>query len=501
MKRLITACFFIWGIITNLNAQVQQDENTLKNKIDHYLIKGVQQGFSGAVLVAKNNQIILHKGYGMADKENMIPYDITTVSTIGSVTKQFTATAILKLEELNKLSTENTIDTFFPNLPDDKKSITLHQLLTHSSGLVSGLDGGDFEDIPTKKFFKKLFATKLLHKPGTKYHYANTGYSVLARVIELVSGMNYENFLYTYLFKPAGMNNTGYLIPNWKNHTIASGYIYNIINVGTLISRFQKSGKVFWNLKGNGGIHSTTADMFKWYEALKTNKIITRNSLKKLTTPYIQEYDDGQSQYAYGWAIYKSKNNSKIISHNGGNNIFFHDYIWLPQEDIVILLFTNCSSREVEVAWPIQKMMLDANYTPKPIKRSIYQLTYDYITERKSKNPVDLIDEIRKKYSSQIKNPNQLNRLGYRVLKNQLIETNENGKWAIAIFKLNTELFPDNGNLWDSLGESYANNNQIENAIKSYKKALELGQDSNCDWCESSTKALNALLEAQASNK
>ena len=495
MKKSIISYVFFLAVLTPLNAQINQDENILRDKIDNYLSKGVQHGFSGAVLVARNNKIILHKGYGMANKEHNVPYHTTTVSTIGSVTKQFTATAILKLEELNKLKIEASINTFFSNLPDDKKGITLHQLLTHTSGLVSGMDGGDFDEIPTEEFFKKLFATRLLHKPGAKYLYSNAGYSVLARVVELVSGMDYENFLNEHLFKPAGMTNTGYFIPNWKNHTIASGYAYNIINVGTIISRFQKSGEVFWNLKGNGGIHSTTADMFKWYEALKTNKIITQASFKKLTTPYVQEYEDGKSHYAYGWVIYSSENNSKIISHNGGNTIFFHDYIWLPEEDVVIILFTNSSSREVEVAWPIKKMVFETNYNAKPIKRTIYQLTYDFITDRKTKNPVDLIDEITKKYSSEIKSPGQLNSLGYSVLKKELIQTDENAKWAIAIFKLNTELFPNNGNVWDSLGEGYSNDNQREKAIKSYERALQLAHDEHCDWCESSNKALNKLLK------
>ncbi|MEL6811116.1 MAG: serine hydrolase [Bacteroidota bacterium] len=493
MKKIIVSYLFLLVVSTHLIAQVNRDTISLKDKIDTYLSQGVSEGFSGAVLVAKEGQIVLHKGYGMARKEDSVPYKATTVSTIGSVTKQFTATAILKLEELNLLNVEDSIHTFFSNLPDDKKDITLHQLLTHTSGLVGEVGEGDFDEIPTEVFFNRLFASPLQYKPGTKYAYSNAGYSVLARIIELVSGMEYESFLHQYLFKPAGMTDTGYFIPDWKHAEIASGYAYNVVGLGTLISRFQKTGVISWNLKGNGGIHSTTGDMFKWYQALKNHKVITQGSFKKLTTPYVQEYEDGQSHYAYGWAIYRTENNSKIISHNGGNGIFFHDYIWLPEEDIVIILFTNASSRETEVAWPIRKMMFDADYQVEPIKRNIYQLTHDFIKAGSTKNPDDLIAEITDKYRSQIKSPSPLNRLGYRILKKELIQTDETTKWAIAIFKLNTALFPNDGNSWDSLGEAYVKNNQKSKAVESYKKALQLAPKEHCDWCESSRKALKEL--------
>ena len=494
MKKIIITCAFLAAVLMHLIAQSTNNNITIKDKIDAYLSNGVQHGFSGAVLVAKAGEILLHKGYGLARKEDSIKYKTSTISTIGSVTKQFTATAILKLEELGKLKIENPISLYFPQIPSDKKDITLHQLLTHTSGFVGGI-GGDFDAIKTDQFFKQLFATKLQHTPGEKYAYSNAGYSILARVIELVSGMEYERFLNEHLFYPAGMKTTGYVIPNWKDQEIASGYIYNIFNVGTLISRFEKNKAISWNLKGNGGIHATTGDMFKWYNALKTNKIISQASFIKLTTPYVQEYENGSSHYAYGWAIYTTANNSKIISHNGGNGIFFHEFIWQPQEDILVILFTNASSKETEVAWPIRKIILDAHYELQPIKRNLYQLTYDFMRDTKTKGPKTLIDTITTTYSAAIKYPNELNRLGYRVLKNELIQTDDNSKWAIAIFKLNAELFPDDGNVWDSLGEAYLNDNQKVKAIKSYKRALQLAPGEHCDWCSSSKKALRKLDE------
>lgn len=497
-KTLVVLCVIQFSISSTItNAQESEDNTTLKNRIDNYLNTGVENGFSGSILVAKKGDIIIHKGYGMANKEDKYPYEKTTVSTIGSVTKQFTATAILKLVELNKLKVEDPLSKFFSEIPNDKKDITLHQLLTHSSGLIDGIGEGDFDDIPMKLFFKTIFSTKLLHEPGTKHAYSNAGYSVLARIIEIVSGQDYEFFLNENLFVPAGMTKTGYFIPKWNDKSIASGYALNIVSVGTLVSRYQKTGKVTWNLKGNGGILSTTKDMFKWYKALKTYKILSKPLFEKLTTPYIFEDESRSSQYGYGWVIYRSKRNTKIISHNGGNQIFFHDYIWLPEEDVVIILFTNVSSKEVEIAWPIERMIFDRAYKAKPIKKNLYDLSFNLLKNSDLSQANELISAIKKDYSQEFKNPSELNGLGYRILNNEIMEIAENVKWAITIFKLNTELFPEDGNTWDSLGEAYSKNGQKKEAIKSYERALELASNKHCDWCASSTKALVELAKDQ----
>lgn len=491
MKKILLIIFCSIQLLltlTTVNAQVTGGDKTLEKKIDNYLREGVSNGFSGSILVAKQGKIILNKGYGMANKENGIPYTSTTISTIGSVTKQFTATAILKLEDLNKLRVTDPLSKFFDNLPDDKKDIKIHQLLSHTAGLINVIGRGDFDDIPMKRFFKTLFASELLHEPGSKYAYSNAGYSILARIIEIVSGQDYEIFLNKHLFKPAGMNQTGYFLPKWDDNLIASGYLSNVTNVGSMISRYQKRGKVTWTLKGNGGIHSTTKDMYKWYQALKTNKILSKSLFEKLTTPYVLMRKNKSYYYAYGWVIYNSDRNTKIISHNGGNAIFFHDFIWMPEEDIVIILFTNATSREVEVAWPIQKMIADESYQVRPIKKNLQYLTLDFIKHNDLDQSNILITKIKEEYSYYVKNSDILNELGYKVL-----ETKKNSGWAVALFKLNTELFPKEGNLWDSLGEGYLMNGQKEEAKKNYKKALELAPKKSCHWCKGSAKALNKL--------
>lgn len=467
--------------LTSLQAQSKYE------KIDAYLTEGAANGFSGSMLIADMGEIVLNKGYGMANKEKGVAYTPKTVSTIGSVTKQFTATAILKLEEMGKLKVTDPISAYFEHLPNDKKDITIHQLLTHSAGLVDVIGRGDFDDIPTDRFFKSLFAKELLHAPGVKYAYSNAGYSILARVIELASGQDYESFLNAHLFEPAGMKQTGYFIPQWEEHSIASGYVHRTEHVGTMIERYRKFGKITWTLKGNGGIHSTPGDMFKWYQALKSHKIISKESFEKLTKPHVRE-GRSASHYGYGWAIYQSDRNTKIISHNGGNSIFFHDFIWLPEEDVVIILFTNAHSVEAEVAWPIEKMILDENYQAEPIRKDLFSFVFDFLKENEWEEGEAMIGQIEENYSSYIRNSDNLNDLGYKILG-----TNENAGWAVLLFKLNTELFPEEGNLWDSLGDGYLKNGQREDARRSYERALELAPESGCFWCKNSGAMLREL--------
>ncbi|WP_394747553.1 serine hydrolase [Spongiimicrobium salis] len=486
LSAFLIALVFFGSLVTN--AQQISGHNPLKSKLDNYLNAGVENGFSGSVLVAQKGKILLAKGYGMAHKEKNIPFTTTTVSTIGSVTKQFTATAILKLVELNKLKVTDSIHQFFNNLPEDKKNISIHQLLTHTAGLVDVIGHGDFDDIPKDQFFKTLFATTLLHQPGSKYAYSNSGYSILARIIEIVSGQDYEHFLNQHLFKPAGMRKTGYFIPHWNEDTVANGYYHNITNVGTMLSRYEKMEKVTWTLKGNGGIHSTIEDMYKWYLALKNNTILPKALFEKLTMPYVLEYEGQSSYYAYGWAIYNSDRDTKIISHNGGNAIFFHDFIWLPKEDVLILLFTNASSRENEVAWPIKRMLFDKNFQASPIKKNLYHFVWDHLAVHDLQEIDRLMARIKEQYGSYLRNSERLNDLGYTILR-----TTKNSELAVALFQLNTALFPKEGNLWDSLGEAYLANNQKKEAIRSYTKALQLAPKEDCHWCTSSHKALRDL--------
>lgn len=277
----------------------------LAQKIDLYLRRITPFGFSGALLVAKDSHIILNKGYGLAVRSSHTLNTSETVFSTGSLTKQFTAAGIMKLEMMGKLKTEDPITKFFKNVPLDKQQITLHHLLTHTAGVID-YTGLDYEKAGREETVKKILVAPLLFKPGQRFHYSNAGYSLLAALIEKVSGQSYEQFLHDNLFRPAHMEFTGYRIPDWSKKVVAHWYTGDKDN-GTPLEKPYP----YWNLLGNGGILSTTGDMYRWHLALLGNKILSEQAKKKIFAPYLNDY-------GYGWDVLNTEH-GLLIQHDGGS--------------------------------------------------------------------------------------------------------------------------------------------------------------------------------------
>lgn len=491
MKHLKLTILLLTAIcFTACNQRQSETVNTdsLSSLINEYLTACESNGFNGAVLVTKRDSIILNKGYGFANKEKSFANTPKTVYDICSVTKQFTGAAILKLAENEKLELTDSLITYFKDLPVDKQNITIHHLLTHSGGFGHGIGKGDFDHIPEKEYFQQLFNTDLLFTPGEKYEYSNSGYSILGRIIEIVSGKSYESYIREDLFKPAGMSQTGYLLPEWDSDLVANEYLYNVINKENHISEYQKDGKIAWPLKANGGIHSTQEDMYKWYLALKNNTVLNKQSIEKLTAPHILEYEGESSYYGYGWVIFQSDRGTKVITHSGFNGVSYYEFIWFPEEDALILFSTNSSTRESSrIPFELEKMLFDENYKAKPISKSKVSELLKF-SENYSGDLSFLGKELKQEFGEKLNNPAYLNRLSGVYLRANKIN------YAIVITELNTQLFPHDGNIWDTMGDVYLAAKQNEKAIYSYKKALELKpKDDDCFWCENSLEQLGKL--------
>lgn len=329
----------------------------------------------------------------------------------------------------------------------------------------------DFTKTTEKDFLKQLFASKLLSAPGKKYNYSNTGYSLLGKIIEIVSGQSYEAFVNEHLFKPAGMLQTGYLLPNWNTKQISHSYNRGIIDSPSPITRYQKDKEVNWHLKANGGINSTQNDMLLWFKALSNNKILSKESLKKITTPYISNPKETTSGYRFGWGVKNYKNSTLRLTHNGSNGAYAHSIIWFPTKDIQIVYVTNANSSKVEyLAYRVANIVLDKNYTPKPIQNNIFSYIINYTKENNIKKSQALLSILKNDYKSDFTHPGVLNTIG-----NLLLRQHEDLGWALELFKINVQLYPKNGNIWDSLGDGYKANNLKAKAIESYKKAVSLG--------------------------
>ncbi len=349
MKRIFLPLSVLFFTFIFMSCEKKPEkQNDISIKIESYLQEMSKNGFFGSVLVAYKGQILLSKGYGKSNIESQFDNSSQTVFDIGSITKQFTAAGILKLEMQGKLSVEDKITSFFENVPEDKQEITIHHLLTHSAGFPGGI-GDDYEEISKKDFIDLAFQTPLKYKAGEKFNYSNVGYSLLTIIIEKVSKLSYENYLRENLFLPAKMKQTGYVLPKWTNNDIAIGYYTNNKAWGKPNEKNWSSEGPYLHLKGNGGILSTTEDMYNWHLALLGNDILSKTAKTKYYKQHIKEGDDAMSYYAYGWAIFPTPRNTNLIAHNGGNGIFYADFLRYLTEDITIILLSNKSSRSTEM--------------------------------------------------------------------------------------------------------------------------------------------------------
>ncbi|CAN5530840.1 serine hydrolase domain-containing protein [soil metagenome] len=321
----------------------------LGRKIDTHLIGTTTKGFSGVVLIVKDRHVILAKGYRMANRDRKIPVTIDTVFDIGSLVKQFTAAAILKLETKGKLRTSDPISKYFKNVPSDKADITLHHLLTHTAGFPDQI-GDDYEAIPRDEFIMRALHTKLLSAPGHKYKYSNVDYSLLGAIVEMRSGQAYEHYVYENLFKPAGMSLTGYRIPKWNPDSVAHNYVGNT-DWGTGLSKRWAADGPYWNLRANGGMLFTVGDMYKWMQALEGDRVLTAPVKQKMFTPYVRTPGlPGLNWfYGYGWRIGNTSRNTKVIWHGGDGDAFHSDASWLVDENAIVIVATNVAEYKASI--------------------------------------------------------------------------------------------------------------------------------------------------------
>jgi CubicO group peptidase (beta-lactamase class C family) len=321
----------------------------LAARVDEYMGRLEATGYAGGVLVARNGTTVFARSYGMANRAAGIKADVATVYNLGSITKQFTAAAILRLEEAGRLRTSDTVGRFFPNAPADKRGITLHQLLTHTAGFASDYSPTDYEPTTRDEYVRRMFAATLRSTPGNSFSYANSGYSLLAAIVEIVTGTDYEVALRDLVLRPAGMLETGYKAPAWDAKRIAHGY-QDGRDWGTIVDKIAMPGAPYWSLRGNGGLHTTLGDVAKWDAALNDARIFTDSTRKKFRTGYVNEGPAGQSQYAYGWAVMKTSRGTRLVTHNGGNGVYVAELLRFVDDRVTIFMTSTVSQNTASSA-------------------------------------------------------------------------------------------------------------------------------------------------------
>jgi CubicO group peptidase (beta-lactamase class C family) len=293
------------------------------------------RGMSGVVLWVAGGDVVLEKGYGPADRESGRRMTPRTVFDIGSIVKPITASAVWKLEADGRLSTSDPITRFFKDVPPDKAEITVQHLLTHTSGM-DDLFGGDYDVVTRDWLLGKALSSALLSKPGEKSRYSNSGYSLLAMIVEDVSGQPYERYVHDKLFKPVGTPRIGYRIPQWPREELAVGYQKGKRWGSPLDHPWAEDGPS-WNLRGNGGMLSTARDLYTLMEALQKGSVLPAAARASFLGRYTR------TSPAEG---------RRRIRAIGGNGIFNADYIRWVDEDVTLIMMTNTDEFQAEEITP-----------------------------------------------------------------------------------------------------------------------------------------------------
>ena len=299
----------------------------------------IERNFSGVILVAKNDNILFNKAYGRKNSQEDGLNDINTVFDICSITKQFTAAGILKLSMQHKISIDDTLSKYFKAVPNDKKNITIHQLLTHSSGLVDGI-GDDYDTITEAAFLSQVFNSELNSPVGEEFNYSNIGYSLLGLIIEKASGMDYEAFLNAEIFKPANMKHTGYVLPDWGTNEVANGFLNGTEAKKPNEENWSEKGP-YLNLKANGGILTRASDLLLWSKAIRNNTILDEATTATYLYPHFQSNGFLYNHYGYGWGIENNNTENKLVLHGGTSDLFATDLWIYPKKGITIVVLSN----------------------------------------------------------------------------------------------------------------------------------------------------------------
>lgn len=298
-------------------------------------------GPGGVALIVKDGEVLFRKAYGMANMELDVEMSPDQVFRIGSITKQFTACAILKLAEEGKLDLQDDITSFIEDYPTHGYRITIEQLLTHTSGIKSytsmmewteEVRKRDFTPAELVDFFKN---EPMDFAPGEEFRYNNSAYFLLGYIVEIVSGKSYETFIDENFFQPLGMKNSYYGSTSRIIHNRADGYAMG--KDGYINADFLSMTQPF----GAGSLLSTVDDLFTWYTAVMNHDVISEESLTKAITTTLLN-NGKKTGYGYGWFI-RNIQGSPNITHGGGINGFLTASLFLPEERLFVAVFSNCT--------------------------------------------------------------------------------------------------------------------------------------------------------------
>lgn len=469
--------FLLYLLIACSCALSAQDRRAAQ--IDSLMTFAAGKGlFNGVLLVAEKGNIVYHKAFGYANYETKEPITEHTLFNLCSVTKQFTAMGILMLMEQGKLGLDDSLRQYFPELP---YRVTLRHMLHHTSGLPDymqlGMQYWQEGNTATNKDAIELLATyrpPVLYPQGERFQYCNTGYILLASVIEKVSGMSYADFLQKNIFDPLGMVQSKVyrtVFDESKQRGIAYGYVLDLLHAKMVLPKnhpqFKKQVSTITGTYGDGGIFSCSSDLWIWENALKTEKLVKKSTMEAAFTS--GTLNDGRAAgYGFGWFVAGDTEGRRLVQHTGGWPGHRNAFIRYLDRDITILVLRN-NEMDFMGIQPAVANILEGKPFTMP-KTSLAQALAMIAPQSEASTVEKTYQDL--KTGCTIKEED-INDVGYGMLNSGRLQQ------ALEVFKLNVRLFPQSANAFDSLGEAYLATGDNANAKDNYTKSLALNPEND----------------------
>jgi len=450
-----------------------------------------QHSFNGNILVAEKGEIVYQKSFGFANIEAHLLNTDSSAFQIGSLSKTFTATAVLQLKEKGKLKLQDSFVKYFPEFP--YPDITTYQLLTHTSGLPDKeeLFFQQIEQHPEKVFTNNdiIAAIHSFNRPpafvaGSQWRYNNIGYALLAMLVEKVSGLPFATYLNKHIFLPAGMTQS-YLL-NAANSSINSqvtGYLIRSHYLGDLepISQSKKVRPWSYNMRafeGPTNIISTTRDLLRFDDALRNNKLLKRSTLQEAFTPSLlsggMRTDDngefGKTSYGLGWFIPADTTAGKIVMHTGREPGFFTFFLRNLSKDQAIIIMDNTEGNGFGGACKETFNLLNnaAFFPPVKYKQSLFLAYTKALYKNGADNAITLFNQFKTDTATYFMDERELNELGLELLNDRHYDL------ALEALKLCTILYPGSWNTYDSYGKALYLSGKKQEAILMYEKSIAM---------------------------
>jgi len=350
--------------------EVALDWAARAGRIDAWLTRLAGFDYGGSILIEREGELLLRRAYGFADRTTARAYTPETAFDIGSLTKQFTAAAVLELERRGKLALSDPIARFIPDAPADKAGITLEQVLTHTAGLAGDFPVADpavpdYDDVDEETAVRRILEQPLDSAPGSGWSYSNCGYVLLAALVHRASGQDYREFLRENLFAPGGLRHTGFwgAAPDVPVALGQDGF-------GNVLHDPARMRATWFDL-GGGEVWSTLDDLCAWIHALSESRVLTPELCERLLEPRTGNVSPRDGAYAYGWFVQQTPRGTRVIQHGGDYLGTGVELEWFVDEDVLLITSTNVRHdvypTRNRVDRLLQGLLFDEHATPPPV--------------------------------------------------------------------------------------------------------------------------------------